>query len=201
MNNWRTRFGHLGTELQQGRPLDENVQSLLNVEDESFGKFPNGFGDNRPSDEEAEIYQDVGETNGPGLTDIPEVQRDHTGHDPSLSSRLDAVALAPDDSNIPPRIEDPLPNPGFPGPPNVAQPNNGPASHQLGAGVPACLLSSFGTDEQPAMHQAAVPLGVDDLWELIGPSPQLDVNPALAESRTMHDDTRNSGGLTGQLYF
>ncbi|KAH7055758.1 hypothetical protein B0J12DRAFT_429662 [Macrophomina phaseolina] len=200
VNSWRTRFGPIGAELRQGQPLSENARDLLKVEDEVFGKFPNGFGDNRPSDEEAESYHDAGEiTGGPSLTDTPEVQHESTTYGQSLSSRLDAVALRPEDAVMPPRIENSRSE--FAAPSNNPQPNNDPASHDLGAAVPGYLLPSFGTEERPVMHQAAVPLGVDDLWELLGPNPQLDMNPALGEPRTMHDGTRNSVGLNNQLYF
>lgn len=202
VNDWRTRFSHVGTELRQGRQLDEDALDLLNVENEEFGKFPHGFGDNRPSDEEADAYQDVGENAGePSLAEITEVQPGSSGQAQSLSARFDAVTLPPDDANVPSRIEDPFPGPAFPLPHSSGQRPSIQPPHQMDAGVPGCLLSSFVSEEQPALHQAAVPLGTDDLWELLGPNPQLDVNPDLAEPRATHDETLNSTGVTGQFYL
>ncbi|KAL3421497.1 hypothetical protein PVAG01_07942 [Phlyctema vagabunda] len=62
LNGHQGQFNAVTHGKQAGRPISEALLNLLNVEDEKFGSFPGGFGDNGPNDEQEEEHLIEGTT-------------------------------------------------------------------------------------------------------------------------------------------
>ena len=59
INNWRSLYHPGGVQEVQARPVNNALQDLLEVDQEVFGKFPGGFGDNGTGDEHDEDHGDI----------------------------------------------------------------------------------------------------------------------------------------------
>jgi hypothetical protein len=72
VNCWRTSSGTLFTSIEPA-PLGPNLVTLANTHNESFGLFPNGFGDNMPEgqvEEEADPVEDGSDTGGANVAPV-----------------------------------------------------------------------------------------------------------------------------------